>query len=154
MLDKDLRERLFALSFDDPAGEPFLSRLMREHGWTEAFALRAIDEYKRFLYLAATGKPGLVPPKAVDQVWHLHLLYTRSYWDDLCRCILGRPLHHDPSPGGHDAAREGRAGYERTLSNYRLAFGEPPSDIWTPLPVERRERRVSGGCGCSCNFGD
>src|SRR5262249_47420226 len=70
---------------------------------------------------------------AVDAAWHLHLTYTRSYWQRLCGGVLGRPLHHDPSRGGPDEAARHRHMYSRTLAAYREAFGqEPPADIWPP----------------------
>ena len=44
----------------------------------------------------------LVQPSSeqVDAAWHLHLTYTRSYWDRFCKETLGQPLHHDPTRGG------------------------------------------------------
>jgi len=109
----------------------FAARLAREQGWTPEYTRRTVDEYRRFLYLAVTGEGAATPSQAVDEVWHLHLLYTRSYWDELCPKVLGRPLHHDPSSGG--AAEEGRYAkqYNATLESYRREFGAvPPPDIW------------------------
>ena len=32
------------------------------------------------------------PSDEVDQAWHLHLVYTRSYWGEFCPNVLGKPL--------------------------------------------------------------
>lgn len=109
----------------------FSARLSKENGWTRAFTARAIQEYKRFLLLAIHAGHPVTPAEAVDQVWHLHLVYTRFYWQDLCAQVLGRPLHHEPTAGGLDESAKFHLQYERTLASYRRIFGtEPPADIW------------------------
>src|SRR4051794_21859641 len=66
----------------DRAGDgfPFSARLARENGWSRSFAFRVIEEYRRFVYLMATAPHPVSPSDAVDQAWHLHMTYTRSYW--------------------------------------------------------------------------
>jgi hypothetical protein len=81
------------------------------------------------------------PSPAVDAAWHEHLCHTRSYWDDLCGRVLGRPLHHEPSRGGAEEAAKHAAMYAQTLASYRRWFGEPPADVWPP--VDRAARGVS-----------
>lgn len=109
----------------------FSTRLGRENGWSRAYTARVIQEYKRFLLLAMHAGHPVTPSDEVDQVWHLHLVYTRSYWQDLCAQVLGRPLHHEPTKGGIDEGSKFRLQYERTLDSYRRIFGEePPADIW------------------------
>ncbi len=82
------------------------------------------------------------------QVWHLHLVYTKSYWEDLCERTLGFPLHHGPTRGGDKEAKKYHAQYAATLFGYRQVFGaEPPADIW-PTSKQRFQsaafRRVDG----------
>jgi hypothetical protein len=116
-----------------PAGDPsgFTDRLARENGWSAAHAEAVAAEYRRFLYLAARTEEPLTPSDAVDQAWHLHLLYSRHYWDVLCGGILRRPLHHDPAGAGAAEAARHRTQYEATLAHYRRSFGEaPPPAIW------------------------
>jgi hypothetical protein len=73
------------------------------------------------------------PSEQIDQAWHLHLVYTRSYWNRLCGELLQRPLHHAPSAGGAAEHDKHVAMYERTLASYRRLFGEaPPADLWPP----------------------
>jgi hypothetical protein len=133
-----LWDRIQAFSFDaGPAAFPFWSRLASENGWSLSFAARAISEYRRFLYLAVVAGHPVSPSDHVDQVWHLHLLYTESYWDRLCRDTLGRPLHHHPTTGGAAERAKFDDWYGRTLESYQRVFrDEAPADIW-PGPEAR-----------------
>lgn len=134
----ELLERLDAFSLDEPdAPYAFSRRLAKENGWSRFFALRAIDEYKRFVFLAMTAGHPVTPSDAVDQVWHLHLTYTRSYWDAFCPKVLGRSLHHMPTRGGEAEQAKFVEQYRRTLDSYARTFGEaPPPDLW-PAPEIR-----------------
>ncbi|MBY0421559.1 MAG: hypothetical protein K2Q06_04590 [Parvularculaceae bacterium] len=116
----------------------FRDRLARENGWSSARADAAIVEYKKFIYLAATGERMRTPSVAVDQVWHLHLTYSRSYWEDLCAPVLGRPLHHGPTEGGAREDAKFFAAYQATLDAYAREFGPPPAAFWPD--AERRFR--------------
>ena len=112
----------------------FTHRLAQENGWTLEFSRRAIEEYKRFVFLCVASGHPCSPSAAVDEVWHLHLTYTRSYWEQMCGEVLGRPLHHDPTKGGRDEAEKFVDWYARTLQSYRELFGqEPPSELWPPV---------------------
>lgn len=129
--------KLESLQFDNSSNNnsravfDFGARLALENGWTRAHAARVILEYKRFLLMAAHAGHSVTPSDAVDQAWHLHLVYTRSYWQHLCTEILGRPLHHEPTSGGLDESTKFQAQYERTLASYCRLFGtEPPADLW------------------------
>ena len=141
-VNQSLWQRLEAFSFDDEAAVySFTDRLMSENGWTRAYAERVIEEYRKFLYLTQVADGPMTPSEAVDQAWHLHLTYTRSYWEHLCGTVLEWPLHHGPTNGGPEEDRRYREQYAATLEAYRLAFGEPPRDIWPD--VETRFRRTS-----------
>jgi uncharacterized protein (TIGR04222 family) len=131
---QELFDRLAQFQFDEPGTElTFSRRLARENGWSLAYAERVIDEYKKFLLLACTTGHVVTPSQQVDQAWHLHLTYTRSYWDDLCRNVLQQPLHHGPTKGGNAEQTKFVDLYERSLVSYRQVFGsEPPRDIWSP----------------------
>lgn len=133
--EEALLAQIESLAIDPPgAALSFVARLARENGWSLAHAHRVDREYRRFLFLAATAPHPVTPSDAVDQAWHLHLAYTRSYWEDLCGAILGRPLHHGPTAGGGAEDQRYRAQYAATLDRYRNAFGTPPPrDIWPSL---------------------
>lgn len=116
---------------------PFTRRLARENDWSLAFALRVVAEYRRFLYLGQRAGHPVTPSDEVDQAWHLHLIYTHSYWQDLCADVLGGPFHHGPTRGGGEEREKYHELYALTLESYRRLFGEqPPEDIW-PSAEER-----------------
>lgn len=128
----ELWNRIQKFSFDGEGTRlTFAKRLARENGWSVRFAERAVEEYKKFAYLACVSGQAVTPSDEVDQVWHLHLTYTRSYWDRFCTDVLRKPLHHDPTQGGSDEDKKYERQYEQTLAFYEREFGHrPPSDIW------------------------
>jgi uncharacterized membrane protein YgcG len=130
--DLELWNRIAAFTPDDPGAQfQFTDRLARENGWTKPFALGAVEEYKRFVYLACVSDTQVTPSDIVDQVWHLHLTFTRSYWNDLCGEVLQRPLHHGPTKGGPAEDRRYRNQYAATLALYRSEFGgQAPHTYW------------------------
>jgi len=129
----ELWNRLEEFPFDPPgASMSFSRRLARENGWSHAFAHRALREYRRFLFLAMHAGHPVAPSDQIDQVWHQHLCYTRSYWTQLCGEVLGQPLHHEPSVGGQAESEKFDDWYARTLDSYRRFFGEPSADLWPP----------------------
>jgi hypothetical protein len=137
-----LWERIWDFTLDDPsAGFRFSERLARENGWSEHFTAGVLLEYRKFLYLCATAGHAVTPSDAVDQAWHLHLCYTRNYWQDLCRDALGFQLHHGPTKGGRNEDAKYADWYARTLDSYREIFGEvPPASIWPPAEVRFARR--------------
>lgn len=141
---RDLWAVVAAFELDDPrASLPFSRRLQREQfGWGRDVTQRAIEEYKRFFCLAASSGVEVTPSETVDQVWHLHLVYTRSY-QELCRLAGVGFLHHGPTKGGESEGARFREQYEETLALYRKEFGAPPEDIWPPT----EERFKDAGAG-------
>jgi len=116
-----LWQRIAGFSLDSPGAElPFSTRLAKENDWTSEFGARAIEEYKRFAYLAVAAGHPVSPPDAVDQVWHLHLTYTQNYWKKFCAEILAKPLHHQPTEGGvaeSEKFQDGTAGLWRVTGS-------------------------------------
>ena len=129
-------QHLRDFQLDDPqAGFRFSDRLERENGWLYHYCLRAIEEYKRFIFLARFAGHPVTPSDEVDQVWHLHLLYTRSYWKEMCEGILGADIHHGPTKG-REQRDDFKDYYTRTLDAYADFFGaRPPEDIWPPSDI-------------------
>lgn len=136
-----LLERVRSFSLDEKGSAlPFTSRLAREQGWTHAFSARVADEYKRFMVLAVASGHAVTPSESIDQAWHLHLLYTRSYWQKFCGEVLRCDIHHDPTTGGGEESEKFSQWYEQTLLSYAKIFGEsPPSDIWPPPALRFRK---------------
>ena len=134
-------QRLCKLDLDvADAALPFSARLARDNRWSALLAERAIEEYRKFCFLAVHAGHPVTPSDEVDQVWHQHLLYSQHYWETLCRDTLEMPLHHGPTQGGVAEGRKYHAWYEDTLASYRRHFGEPPKDLW-PTPDERFDER-------------
>lgn len=129
----ELYKRIQAFSLDQPNTQlSFSKRLARDNGWSLGYAHRVIEEYKKFTFLAVAAGHPVTPSDQVDQVWHLHLSYTRSYWQEFCPKVLQTPLHHDPSRGGLSEKLKLDDWYNRTLESYKQFFGQiPPIDIWS-----------------------
>jgi hypothetical protein len=144
----DLWAQLRDMRIEEPgASRTFEQALAEENHWSLGHATAVGGEYRRFLYLAAIAEFELTPSVAVDKAWHLHLTYTRHYWDVLCARILERPLHHIPGSGSEEDEERYGSQYARTLSFYAAAFREqPPESVW-PRPQQPAEpaprRRLS-----------
>lgn len=128
----DLWRKIETFEIDD--GKPsltFAARLARENGSGIGFASRVVHEYKKFVYLAMVAGHRVTPSEHVDQAWHLHMVYTDSYWDRLCGEVLPRPLSHTPTKGGEMEDSKFDDWYAKTKESYERQFGwRPPSDIW------------------------
>ncbi|MEO7522021.1 MAG: hypothetical protein ABIW79_09410, partial [Gemmatimonas sp.] len=137
------------------------AKLARKLGWSTSFAVRAISEYRKFVYLGLTAGFRVTPSKQIDQVWHEHLLFTKAY-RDFCTEVLRHDFDHHPELVPVDVQTETfSAQYEATLRLYVDEFNAlPPRDIWGtpkfPLEVKRHDSRqprrvqyadVSGGEG-------
>ncbi len=147
-MNSDLWAKLEKFEIDQPGVEnPFSKRLAQENNWSKEFALLAIQEYLKFIYLCAVSKSSMTPSKIVDKVWHLHLCYTHSYWNDLCRNILGKDIHHKPGTGSEEESRRFKTAYLSTLNEYKNHFGfSAPERFWPALKeqsISPRSRKRS-----------
>lgn len=129
-----LWNRIQQFRFDDPdTSFTFSERLARENGWTKTYTQRVIEEYKKFIFLCCVSDTGVTPSDPVDQAWHLHLTFTKSYWTDLCKNTLEKEIHHNPTKGGQNEAAKFDDFYSGTKAVYISLFQEePPADIWQP----------------------
>jgi hypothetical protein len=130
----------------DPEAEEgfaFKDKLVTKTGWSEGYALRVMDEFRRFVFLwICCGKARYVPSPDVDEVWHLAILFTRRY-ALMCRRFCSGFRHHNPSISRGEKVGL-RDAYGQTLRRYLEVFGErPPADIW-PIP---RGQHDPGDCG-------
>ncbi|MFM7315854.1 MAG: TIGR04222 domain-containing membrane protein [bacterium] len=139
--EADLWKKLCGFSFDDPQSPfRFSDRLARENYWSKEFTQAVLEEYRRFLFLACVADHQVTPSIEVDEAWHLHMIYTRSYWNDLCRDTLGKSVHHGPTRGGRSEELRYDQQYQKTLESYEKYFGESaPRNIW-PEAQERFRR--------------
>lgn len=130
--EKLLWQRIKNFQLDEPdVAFKFSDRLARENGWTIAYARRVIEEYKKFIFLCCVSNHGVTPSDPVDQAWHLHLTFTKSYWIDLCKNTLQKEIHHNPTKGGKNEAQKFDVYYTSSQQLYLENFGTtPPADIW------------------------
>ncbi|MEO1494462.1 MAG: hypothetical protein AAFV19_20130 [Pseudomonadota bacterium] len=141
MQKPDLWKRLEAHQFDAETGsEPFSRKLAAAEGWSDEFTARAIEEYRRFLYLTQVSADQVTPSQIIDRVWHLHLTFTHDYWDVMCDQVLGARLHHDPCAGAEEMPRY-NAQFAATWALYRVEFGEAPPDEFWPIASEQVTQR-------------
>ncbi|WP_374465053.1 hypothetical protein [Chryseobacterium sp.] len=125
--DESLWKRIQEFSLDAPGVNfPFSKKLAKEESWSLDFARKAIEEYKKFVYLCCILPNGASPSKVVDKVWHMHLIYTRNYWEEFCPDILKKNLHHHPSNGGIAEKEKHQNWFEDTLAAYRKVFSRKP----------------------------
>lgn len=130
--DAVLWQNIQHFQLDDPeASLPFSRKLAFQQHWDYEFALAAIEEYRRFIFLCCISPHGAAPSKVIDEVWHLHLIYTQNYWEEFCDKTLQRKLHHHPSKGGAQQKEKYVKWEQDTLKYYRNTFlAEPPPDFW------------------------
>jgi len=128
-MNTELWWKIEQFNLDHPIAEyGFSTRLAYENGWTKNFTQKAIAEYKKFMYLAATSDYMVSPSEIVDVVWHQHLLFTQSY-NEFCT-LLGKNIQHIPSTHDRDETEKFKRAKERTKQLYNETFGEQPVDIW------------------------
>lgn len=132
-------------------------RLLNQ-GWSAARVNKAVEEYRRFMYLIVNDSVGSksVPSKEVDEVWHAHILHTALYAKH-CRIIGDHFIHHQPSNLGTKEVNEDRQLYIETLQKYKSAFGIDPSpDVWPLICIHECDEchsiecRGTGTCNSQC----
>lgn len=89
----------------DPS--PELERISRhlavEKGLDQEARLELLNSYLEFLTGAAGAREASIPSLTVDEIWHLHILDTRSYARD-CSRWFGSFIHHQPDSIPGEAA--------------------------------------------------
>ncbi|MBU3011054.1 hypothetical protein KO506_06545 [Polaribacter vadi] len=143
MKNEKLWIKIKNFNLDDESSDfPFSKRLARDNNWEIKFALKSILEYKKFIYLCCVSNKQITPSDAVDQVWHLHLTYTKSYWKTFCNETLGKEIHHNPTKGGTNEREKFSDCYDSTFEIYKSEFKEtPPNSIW--LNNKKRFKEVN-----------
>jgi hypothetical protein len=127
----------------DAFSKAFASKIARKHGWNKAFALKAISEYKKFVYLGVVSNFHVTPSKIIDVVWHEHLLFTRAY-REFCDEVIGYQFDHNPElvPMADETGRF-NAQYLDTIEFYVSEFGfEPPTAIWGETKFDKEKLKA------------
>ncbi|MEX1366003.1 MAG: glycine-rich domain-containing protein-like [Nannocystaceae bacterium] len=97
--------------------------------WPEERVRNAMERYRRFLLLAAKhqGEP-IAPTRDIDEMWHLHMLSPRAYYED-CQRLMGCVLDHDGGFGKEEAEVPALVStFERTAALWNQEYGEPYLD--------------------------
>jgi hypothetical protein len=104
-----------------------------DHGpaWPDELIEFCLQEYRRFLclHLLFPDAP-LSPTRAIDEVWHRHILDTRTYAAD-CERLFGGYFHHDPYFGLRSAAEQVALddAHDELADLYSLVFGQDLLDV-------------------------
>lgn len=133
-----LWQRLSDYRFGGEQAQAFVDRVAHACQSTRETAQEAIEEYRRFCFLAVGAGHAVTPSEIVDRVWHTHMTDTRDYWLKFCPEALEQPLHHSPSLGGLAEDERHRRQYLDTVDSYRRYFGDPPRRFWAGEPQPAR----------------
>ena len=137
---QELWENIQNFNFDDQnSSYPFSRKLANENNWSFSFTQQAIAEYRKFIFLCCISPTGASPSETVDKVWHLHLTYTKNYWEDFCQNTLQQDIHHHPSRGGPTEKTKHDNWYRETLQHYEATFKNPPPSLIWPSPHAAEE---------------
>jgi len=109
----------------------FANKIMKKHRLPRAFTFRAIEEYKKFVYLGVISDFIVTPSKYIDLIWHEHLLFSKAY-REFCNEVIHYQFDHQPElVTTNDQTELFTIQYLETLDLYRKEFGmEPPENIW------------------------
>lgn len=109
-----------------------LGLIRRVGRWGARHSAATLEEYRRFLYLAAVAGTEVVPPPILHCVWQMHARDHQHYTVDLVRGVIGRPMPNPfdlPPPLGDPA-------HARTRELYRREFGHrAPRVLWPTAPA-------------------
>jgi len=94
--------------------------------WCDELIRREVGRYEKFLRLAQRhpGQP-LAPTKNIDEIWHLHMMNPRAYYND-CQRLFGDILDHDGGFGSTpDELPLLQHTFDKTAQLWEQEFGEP-----------------------------
>ncbi|MES2773707.1 MAG: hypothetical protein V4722_05960 [Bacteroidota bacterium] len=148
---------------DGSSSRAFAAKIARKHNWPGRMALKAVFEYKKFVYLGVVSDFEVTPSKAIDIVWHEHILFTKGY-RDFCNSVIECPFDHNPELVPiQDQTGRFSAQFIDTLNLYKNEFGIiPPEDIWGVAKFDDeivkygkyQSRKKSRGDGSNGGYGD
>jgi hypothetical protein len=128
----------------DASTKAFASKIARKHNWKLKYALKAVTEYKKFVYLGVVSEFSVTPSKIIDIVWHEHLLFTKAY-RDFCSDVIHYTFDHSPELiPMTDQTGNYNAQYIDTIELYKKEFGiNPPEAIWSQPKYELEKVMVN-----------
>ena len=104
--------------------DPIAYKVCRDEGWPLHDVDTAVLEYRAFLQVVRDAEPDFfaAPTRAIDIVWHHHILDTQKYFADT-EMLFGRYLHHYPYSGvfgDNDAEQQSARGDETRIRMSRV----------------------------------
>jgi hypothetical protein len=150
----NLKDKVFQMFGGTNASlKAFAAKLAKKHNWSTEFALRVVEEYKRFVYLGVIAKDKfhVTPSKIVDEAWHEHCMFQMGYRRFRTEVIQHDFLHYPELIPLDSETEVYRDQYLKTVALYKREFGYlPPADIWarpkfSPRPdgIRARQRQHS-----------
>ncbi len=128
-------------------------RVLSETGMSADRVADAVDEYRKFLFLAALGTSRMsMCSKDVDEVWHAHILFTNEY-AGFCFSVYGGYLHHAPktarAPLDPDGAVNFKDAYEAVFGDLHPIWNgySMATCILKPPICDDGAGRCTGECG-------
>ena len=124
----------------DGSTKAFAAKIARKHNWKNGFALKAVSEYKKFIYLGVVSDYYVTPSKIIDVVWHEHLLFSKAY-RAFCSDIIEYTFDHNPEliPVANQTAQFSSQ-FLDTIELYKTEFNmDPPGDIWGITKFNKEE---------------
>ncbi|NEP17321.1 MAG: glycine-rich domain-containing protein-like [Leptolyngbya sp. SIO4C1] len=124
------RDRSFLARLSEIDFGPIAFKLMHPEegeGWSLEQVTRAVEHYRRFLFLNhCYPERAIVPSREIDQVWHTHILDTAKYRED-CDRLFGQFMDHWPYFGMRSAEERAQlnTAFEETQALYAKHFGAP-----------------------------
>lgn len=111
--------------------QAFAHKISTQYGWKLNFAQRALEEYKKFVYLGVVSDFAVTPSEVIDKVWHKHLLFSKAY-RIFCNEVIEHTFDHTPELIKIEEQIEiYQWQYFETLALYKSEFNtEPPADVW------------------------
>lgn len=94
--------------------------------WDDTKRRREAERYAKLLLVAVENRSHpIAPTRDIDQMWHLHMLHPKAYYED-CMRLFGEIFDHD---GGFGAAPSEepilRENFLKTKALYEQRWGEP-----------------------------
>lgn len=129
---------------ENASTKAFAKKIATKHNWENWFAMHAINEYKKFIYLGVISPTQITPSKLIDVVWHEHILFTKAY-RDFCLQIIEQDFDHYPEllPTAEQTALY-KAQYDATLKLYKKEFGiEAPDNIWETTKFNKENKSTA-----------
>lgn len=106
----------------------FINRVKEKNPhWNRSMIGFLIEDYKKFMYVAATSNKMCTPSKDVDIIWHEHVLFTRDYFNHWCADILKKVIHHEP--GTPDEQPKFKSAYEKTQAKIKKTYGSREESV-------------------------